>query len=230
MTVFGRQCSEPSASNLPLSDYQCPVGSYCDESGTCRSLIKHPLHGEQCSDVIHPFSSKGLQISHSCGFDGLECIQGTCQVCKDGVEYTDFSSQDYLYLQSNAIFTRNRDYRRSRRYCVNSQLYPTKFDYTLLSDPSSVLILSFAIMVVLIVMARDFMRFKNTKLAQKIITSLKLRFLYRKNKKNESKFGNIASSQQSYLDSDLEDSDLDDSDSSNDDDDSDDSDDSSESD
>ncbi|KAG2393347.1 hypothetical protein C9374_006878 [Naegleria lovaniensis] len=213
MTVFGRQCSEPSASHLPLSDYQCSVGSYCDESGRCRSLNTHPLHGEQCSEVIHPqMASKGVPLSRVCGFDGLECIQGTCQVCKDGVEYTDFSSQDHVYLQQHAIFTRTRDYRRSRRYCVNSQLYPTKFDYTLLSDPSSVLILSFAIMVVLIVMARDFMRFKNTKLAQKIVTSLKLRILYRKNtRKDENK---LASHRQDpFNDDDEEDSDLDDHDS-----------------
>ena len=177
-TAIGRVCEDPQDASL-LNDYQCPIGDYCTEDGTCKPLSLHPLVGETCTKIEHPFTY--LSLKNLCGFDGLQCIHGVCQVCQDGIEYTPISPDDYTYIQSKPIFTRTKDNRKSRRYCVNSKLYPTKYDYTFLSDPTSVFVLSFCIVVVLIVVARDCMKLKNSKLAQKFITRLKL---FRKSKKS----------------------------------------------
>jgi len=181
-TLVGRQCLEQTRKSI-LDGFQCPVGNYCNSEGKCQSLTSHPLLGEKCSEVSHPLSMTTNRLTRWCGFDGLQCISGTCQICHSGVEYTDFGIEDHAYLQNTPIFTRRKDNRRGRRYCVNSQLYATKYDYTLLSDPYAVFVLIFAVVVLVIVIARDFMRFKNTKLAQRLILRLKLRFLYKKRDK-----------------------------------------------
>ncbi|KAL9653975.1 hypothetical protein ABK040_014184 [Willaertia magna] len=178
-TRFGRKCSSPKATPLEL---QCPVGSYCDNGGKCTSLTKHKMRGEKCSEVTHSASPKNQPIKRICGFDGLQCISGKCQVCENGREYTNIGPDDYKYLSETPIFSRSGSFIRQRKFCLDGQLYPTKYDFSMLNEPYSVFVLIFAIIIVIIVIARDFMRFKNTKLAYQLILKLKLRYFYKEKK------------------------------------------------
>ncbi|KAJ5067582.1 hypothetical protein M0811_02770 [Anaeramoeba ignava] len=50
----------------------CKLNQYCSESAECVDLKDHPLYNHFCDP----------NIQDSCGFEGLQCIDSKCKICK----------------------------------------------------------------------------------------------------------------------------------------------------